>query len=484
MRFLAYIYPLTELVGYNEAQGLILINSKIKIILNKMNKKIQLLFKGLVIASMALGAFTVNAQHVYRFDLKEDIGPNAWRTVKNAYAIAEKADVDLVLIEMNTYGGLVNFADSIRSRILDSPLETVVFINHNAASAGALISLATDRIYMSRGSSIGAASVVDQSGQTMSEKHQSYMRGLMRATAEAKGRDPKVAEAFVDADVDLPNIKPAGKILTLTSSEAVNIKLAEAEAASIADVLVAEGVANQEITVHQITTIDKIIAFLINPAVSGILILLIIGGIYFEMQTPGIGFALLVSIVAAVLFFAPLYIQGLADNWEIALFAAGVILILLEVFVIPGFGLPGILGIICLVCGLAFSMVANDYFNFTIIEPGMLFNSFLLVIASITVATILMVIFGKGFLKTRAFKRLVLQDEQRSNEGYTSAKVNTELINKEGIAKTVLRPSGKVEIDGRWYDAVALDGFVDIGEEIYVEKHENYNLFVRKRRIS
>ena len=114
----------------------------------------------------------------------------------------------------------------------------------------------------------------------------------------------------------------------------------------------------------------------------------------------------------------------------------------------------------------------------------MLFNSFLLVIASITVATILMVIFGKSFLKTRAFKRLVLQDEQRSNEGYTSAKVNMELINKDGVAKTVLRPSGKVEIDGRWYDAVALDGFVDIGEEIYVEKHENYNLFVRKKRIS
>ncbi len=451
-----------------------------------MYKKIRLLFKPLVwlgcIALVTLLASTVQAQHVYRFDLKEDIGPNAWRTVKNAYTIAEKSDVDLVLIEMNTFGGMVNFADSIRSRILDSPLETVVFINHNAASAGALISLATDRIYMSKGSSIGAASVVDQSGQVMPEKHQSYMRGLMRATAEAKGRDPKVAEAFVDADVDLPNIKPAGKILTLTASEAVQIKLAEAEAGTVAEVLEAEGIGQPQITQHQVTTIDRIISFLINPAVSGVLILLIIGGIYFEMQTPGIGFALVVAVIAAVLFFAPLYIQGLADNWEIALFVVGIVLILLEIFVIPGFGLAGILGIICLVCGLAFSMVANDYFNFTVTEPGMLFNSFLLVITSMVVATIVMVIFGKGFLKTRAFKRLVLQDEQRSDEGYTSAKINTELINKEGVAKTVLRPSGKVEIDGKWYDAVALDGFVDIGEDIYVEKHENYNLFVRKKR--
>ncbi|WP_262245599.1 NfeD family protein [Parapedobacter soli] len=449
-------------------------------------KKQQKGLLGLLLAviCLILFAFTAQGQHIYRFDLKEDIGPSAWRLVKNAYAKAEGDKVDLMLIEMNTFGGMVNFADSIRSRILDSPLETVVLINHNAASAGALISLAADRIYMSKGSSIGAASVVDQSGQLLPEKHQSYMRGLMRATAEAKGRDPKIAEAFVDGDVDLPSIKPAGKILTLTSTEAVDIGLAEAETSSVAEVLVAEGVDAPDITVHQVTTIDRIVSFLINPAVSGILILLIIGGIYFEMQTPGIGFALVVAIIAAALFFAPLYIQGLADNWEIALFFVGIVLILLELFVIPGFGVAGILGIVCLVCGLAFSMVVNDYFDFSIAEPGMLFNSFLLVIASMVVATIVMVIFGKSLLNTRAFKRLVLQDEQRSAEGYTSSKVNLELVDKEGVAKTVLRPSGKVEIEGKWYDAVALDGFIDIGEEVYVEKHENYNLFVRKKRTS
>ncbi|GGC45812.1 hypothetical protein GCM10011386_42600 [Parapedobacter defluvii] len=448
----------------------------------KRGKKLLFLLMG--IACWILPLFSVQAQSIYQFDLEGDIGPAAWRTVKNAYSKAEESKVDLILIEMNTFGGMVNFADSIRSRILDSPLETVVFINHNAASAGALIALASDRIYMSKGSSIGAASVVDQSGQVLPEKHQSYMRGLMRATAEAKGRDPKVAEAFVDPDVELPSLKQAGKILTLTSSEAVSIGLANAEATSIADVLAAEGISNPQITIHQITLVDRIISFLINPAVSGILILLIIGGIYFEMQTPGIGFALVVAVIAAVLFFAPLYIQGLADNWEIALFVAGVVLILLELFVIPGFGVAGILGIICLVCGLAFSMVANDYFNFSIAAPGMLFNSFLLVIASMVTATIVMVIFGKSLLKTKAFKRLVLQDEQRSEEGYTSSRLNTELVNREGVAKTVLRPSGKVEIDGKWYDAVALDGFIDIGEDIYVEKHENYNLFVRKRRTS
>jgi len=423
------------------------------------------------------------AQEVYKFSIKDDIGPNAWRTVKNAFQKAEEQGASVVLIELNTFGGMVNFADSIRSRILDSNIKTIVFINHNAASAGALISLASDRIYMSKGSSIGAASVVDQTGEIMPEKYQSYMRGLMRATAEAKGRDPKIAEAFVDPEIDLPGIKPAGKILTLTASEAVAIGLVDGELNTVPEILSAEGISAPTITQHQVTWIDNIIAFLINPAVSGILILLIIGGIYFEIQTPGIGFALIVAIIAAVLFFAPLYIQGLADNWEIALFIVGVILIVLEIFVIPGFGLPGILGIIFIVCGLAFSMVANDWLNFRVTAPGMLIQSFLVVIFSMLIAIVLMVVFGKSMLQSRAFKRLVLQDEQRSVEGYTASRQYIDLVGREAIAKTVLRPSGKIEIDGKRYDAVALDGYVDLGERVYVEKHENYNLFVRKIEI-
>lgn len=419
---------------------------------------------------------------IYRVDIKEDIGPNSWRTLSNAYAEATAQGVDAMLIELNTFGGMVNFADSMRSQILDSEIKSIVFINHNAASAGALISLAADKIYMSRGSSIGAASVVDQTGEIMPEKYQSYMRGLMRATAEANGRDPQIAEAFVDPEVDLPALKPAGKILTLTSAEAVRIGLADGELNSAMEILRAEGYETPEIIRHQITWIDQVIAWLINPAVSGVLILLIIGGIYFELQSPGVGFPLIVAIVAGVLFFAPLYMQGLADNWEIALFILGLILIALEIFVIPGFGVPGILGIFFMICGLAFSMVANDWLDFRIAAPGLLLQSFILVIVSMGIAIILMVIFGKSMLQTRAFKRLVLQDEQRSVEGYTSSRHYTDLVGKEGVTKTVMRPSGKIEIDGKWYDAVALDGYIDRDEAIYVEKHESYNLFVRKVR--
>lgn len=419
------------------------------------------------------------AQKVYHVDLKEDIGPNAWRTIKNAYTAAAEIKADYFLVEMNTFGGAVNFADSIRSQLLESEIETVVYVNNNAASAGALISMASDHIYMQRGASLGAASVVNQGGEIMPEKYQSYMRGLMRSTAEAKGRDPKIAEAFVDPDISLPEWKADGKLLTLTASEGVKAGLVKIEVKNLEDIYQDLEISRPDTYKHKLTWVDHIIGFLINPMVSGFLILGIIGGIYFELQTPGIGFALVVAVISASLFFAPLYLQGLADHWEIGLFVLGVILLALEIFVIPGFGLPGILGIIFVLCGLAFSMVANDFLDFKLSRPGMLFNSFAIVIGSMMLSVILMVIFGRNILRSSAFRRLVLQDEQTSDTGYTSSVLKSDLINKIGVTKTVMRPAGKIEIDGVWYDAVALDGFIDEGVEVYVEKHENYNLFVR-----
>ncbi|UIR57162.1 nodulation protein NfeD [Sphingobacterium sp. SRCM116780] len=425
--------------------------------------------------------FSSLAQKVYVFELKEEIGPSAWKTVKQAFDSAQNNKSDYILMELNTYGGALNFADSIRTKLLDSNIKSIVYINNNAASAGALISLASDYIYVHPGSSIGAASVVNAEGEVLPEKYQSYMRGLMRTTAEARKRDPQLAEAFVDPNISIPSIKKDGQLVTLTSGEAVKFGLAKAEVANREAIYKDLNLVNVQETIYRKGAIDHIISFLINPAVSGILILLIIGGIYAEMQAPGLGFAIAVAIIAALLFFAPLYIQGLAANWEIAIFVVGLILIILEVFVIPGFGIVGILGIIFVICGLTFSLVANDFLDFKLAYPGMLFNSFLLVMGAMILSVILMVIFGKSLLKTPVFRRLVLQDEQKSEEGYTSSILKSNLLNKEGVARTVLRPSGKIEIEGVWYDAVALDGFIEEGEEVYVDKHENYNLFVRRK---
>jgi len=434
----------------------------------------------LFLALVIFAGETVYAQRIYKTELKEDVGPNAWRVLKNSYKAAQEGKADYFFVEMNTFGGAVNFADSIRTLLLNAEMKTIVYINNNAASAGTLISLASDYIYMHAGASIGAASVVNQSGEIMPEKYQSYMRGLMRATAEAKGRDPKMAEAFVDPSVSLPAYKEEGKVLTFTASEAVRANLAKAEVKSESEIFADLQLLTPTVVKHELTWVDHIIALLINPMVSGLLIMGILGGIYFELQTPGIGFALVVALVSAALFFAPLYLQGLADNWEILLFVIGVLLLAAEIFVIPGFGVAGILGIIFVLCGLSFSMLANDYFDFKLSKPGLLMNSFLIVIGAMVLSIVLMVVFGRNLMRSSAFKRLVLQDEQRSDTGYTSSVPKINLLNKQGIAKTVLRPSGKIEIDGVWYDAVALDGFIDAGEQIYVEKHENYNLFVRK----
>jgi len=382
---------------------------------------------------------------------------------------------------MNTFGGVVNFADSIRSTILSSPIKTVIYIDHNAASAGALIALACNKIYMTKGSSIGAASVVDEKGTIMPEKYQSYMRALMRSTAEATNRDPKIAEAFVDADVDIPDLKEKGKLLSLTSGEALRIGLINGEVKSLAAVLEAEGLKNAAITDHQTTWVDNVIGFLTNPAVQGFLIVLIMGGIYFEMTSPGIGLPIVVALISALLYFAPLYIEGFAAHWEILLFIAGIILLVLEIFVIPGFGIAGISGIAFIICSFAFSMVPNDLFDFSLTEPNLLFRSFMLVIISIIGAVVLAIIFGRNLLNSRVFKRLVLEDEQNSSKGYVSSVIDSSMINKEGVARTDLRPSGKVEIDGKWFDAVALGGYIGKGTTIVVEKHENYNLFVRQK---
>lgn len=419
-------------------------------------------------------------QTVFKTELKEDVGANSWRIVKKSYDQALEEKSTYFLIEMNTFGGAVNYADSIRTLLLNSPMKTIVYINNNAASAGALISLASDYIYMQSGASMGAAAVVDEKGAVLPEKYQSYMRGLMRSTAEAKGRDPKMAEAFVDPSISLRAYKEDGKILTFTAKEAVDAKLANAEVKNVSQVYTDLGIPLANERVYHRTFVDNIIGLLINPFISGLLIMGIIGGIYFELQTPGIGFALAVAIICSVLFFAPLYLQGLAENWEIALFVVGIVLLALEVFVIPGFGIAGILGIIFVLCGLAFSMLANDYFDFKISQPGLLINSFMIVIGAMLLSVVVMIIFGRNIMHSSAFRKLVLKDEQLSTKGYTSSTFKSNLINQEGIARTILRPSGKIEIEGVWYDAVALDGFIELGESIYVEKHENYNLFVRR----
>lgn len=419
---------------------------------------------------------------VLQVNIKEEIDPTAWRTIRGAFKQAEEMHANIILINLNTYGGMLDYADSIRTKILNSPIKTIVFIDNNAASAGALISIACDKIYMQKGATIGAASVVDGNGAVLPEKYQSYMRGLMRTTAETKGRNPKIAEAFVDPDIEIDSLSKKGKVLTLTTKEAIANGYCVNEATSVEDVLTQENAQPFKISVYQTSITDNLITLLTSPIVSSILILLMIGGIYFEFQSPGIGVALLITIVAALLFFAPLYLEGLASNWEILLFIFGVILLALEIFVIPGFGIFGILGIVFIVVGLAMSMILNNFFDLGMSGDQKVDQAFLLVLGSVIGAVALSVFFGGNILKTKAFQRLVLKDEQHSNKGYqVKNHLQDNLIGKNGFAKTDLKLSGKIEVEGNIFNAISFDGFIENGTDIVIYKIENSNLMVRRK---
>ena len=196
---------------------------------------------------------------VYSFDMKDMIAPPVWRTTKNAIEEAESLNSDLIIIHMNTYGGMLDAADSIRTKILNTDIPVYVFIDKNAASAGALISIACDSIFMAPGASIGAATVVNQQGEQMPDKYQSYMRSMMRATAEAKGRDPKIAQSMVDPKVYVAGISDSGQVLTFTTSEAIKHNFCEAEVESIQELLEAVNIEDYEIVHHELTSTDKII---------------------------------------------------------------------------------------------------------------------------------------------------------------------------------------------------------------------------------
>jgi membrane-bound serine protease (ClpP class) len=438
----------------------------------------------LLISAMLLSAQpdSLNQVKIFRFDIDRMIAPPSWHTTKKAIETAENENVDLIIIKMNTYGGTLDAADSIRTKILDCPIPVYVFIDKNAASAGALISIACDSIYMAPGSSIGAATVVDQTGKPMPDKYQSYMRSLMRSTAEVNGRNPKIAEAMVDPSVRVPGVSDSGKVLTFTPSEAVKNGYCEAEVNSIEDILRRCKIDSYEMVEHRETISDKIIGFLINPFVSGILIMIIIGGIYFELQTPGVGFPLAAAAVAALLYFAPLYIEGLATHWEIVAFVVGLILIAVEIFVIPGFGITGILGIVLMVAGLTMSMVKSTGPGMFDIDFQGLTVALFVVIIAVTVSVFLSIFITKKLFSENSFAHLGLYKTQQREQGYTSASDKYEAMKgKEGKSLTKLRPAGKVVVENDTFDAIAEIGFVEKDEDIVVTGYRNAQLVVKRK---
>ena len=428
---------------------------------------------------------------VYQIDIQQEIDKTSWIYLKNGLAEAEYLHAQAVLIHMNTYGGLLEAADSMRTAILYSPIPVSVFIDNNAASAGALISIACQRIYMRKGANIGAATVVDQTGKAMPDKYQSYMRSMIRSTAEAHGkdtlitqqdttyrwqRDPLIAEAMVDDRVIVPNLIDSGKVLTFTAEEAMKWNYCDGLAESVDQVITEYmGYSSYELAAYQPSWYDRVKGFLLSPMLQSLLIMLIIGGIYFEMQTPGIGFPLATSVVAAGLYFAPLYIDGLAQSMEILAFLLGLLLLLVEIFVIPGFGIAGISGIVLIVGGLTLSLLGNRDFDFQQVSAADSGRAALTVLVGLGIGFALILWLSHKIGSKGPLRRVALNADLGEA---ISSPTHQELIGKEGIAQTVLRPSGKVQIEGQIYDGISESGFVEKGEPIVVIKSENAQVYV------
>jgi len=333
---------------------------------------------------------------------------------------------------------------------------------------------------MSTGSSIGAATVVTGEGEAAPDKYQSYMRSIMRSTAEAKGRNPEIAEAMVDEEIRLDSLIKDGKVLTFSVSEAIEYGFCEAEVEGITDIMIRSGVTRYDIDLFELNWSERFIALFLNPAVSGVLILLILGGLYFELQSPGLGFPIIASMVAALLYFTPYYLNGLAENWEIIVFFVGLLLISLEVFIIPGFGIPGILGLIFTIGSLTLVMVNNDGLNFDLIEASMLNNALITSLIGFIGALFLMILLGARLTKTSFFNRFALTDVQDTSTGYTSSFYNKSLIGSIGTVVSVLRPSGRIVINDAIYDAYTRGEYLEKGEKIKVIAAEGTSLKVQK----
>lgn len=441
--------------------------------------------KNLFVTLLFLSSFFSFSQEtekplVLHLKISSDIDPRTNRYSELGIEKAQDIGADFIILELDTYGGALNDADDIRTRILDLEIPIYAFINKDAASAGALISIACDSIYMAKGSSIGAATVVGQDGAAAPDKYQSYMRSIMRSTAEAKGRNPKMAEAMVDEDIDLDSIATEGKVLTLSVSEAIKNGFCEAEVSGIDDIMARSGIDDYEIETYELGMSEKIISLFLNPFVSGILIMIIVGGLYFELQTPGVGFPILASIVAVILYFVPNYLNGLAENWEIALFIVGVILIAVEVFVIPGFGIAGVLGLIFTLGSLALVMLDNNLFDFTFVKGDQIMVSLAVVSVGFLGAIIIMFVGGSKLADSSFFKRIALQEIQDTQQGFTSKPIATSMVGKKGKTYTVLRPSGKIDIDGVIYDAFTRGNYIGEGVGVEVISDEGTSLKVKE----
>ena len=392
---------------------------------------------------------------------------------------AATAKASAVVLDINTFGGRVDAAVLIRDALLESKILTVAFINKRAISAGALISLATEKIAMADGGTIGAATPVQiglpgAPAQPVAEKTVSYMRKEFRATAEHRNRPALIAEAMVDADVEIPDIIQKGKLLTLTTKEALDVKVADFQANTLEAVLQSLDLGDADIRHASETWAETLVRFLTHPVVSSLLMTLGIMGIIVEIRVPGFGLPGLMGLVSLGLFFWGHTLVRLAGLEEFLLVSLGLILVAMEIFFIPGFGIAGIFGILALMGGLGLSLIGS----------GATWDSMLSALGQVSLSilvAILVALFLLRYFQRLPFgKRLLLKTSLLSKEGYASSpEEDQRWLGKRGTAATDLHPSGIAHLNGDRVDVVSDGDFINVGQAVEVVRVDGNRIVVR-----
>ena len=442
-----------------------------KIIKNAMKIISKIFFLLLLISSTLLPQ-----KKVFVAVIESEIDLGLAPYVRRVVSEAEKENADAIVFKINTFGGRVDAATQIKDAILSTNILTIAFINNRAISAGSLIALSCNKIAMVEGSSIGATTVVDQTGKKQSEKYQSYMRSEMRATAERNGRRKDIAEGMVDERVVIEGLVDSTQLITLTSEEAYNYGIADTLVNDIDKLLSAFNLKSaNKIEINQ-NWAEAVVRFLNNPIITSILIMIGFFGLLAEIKSPGWGVPGTAGLVALTLFFGTSYILQLASVIEIIMFIIGVALILLEIFVIPGFGIAGISGIILVFASLFFSLVGGDPFlDFELVSRAIIQLSI-----SLVLALVLIFVLAKYLPKTSIFNKFVLSVSEKSVDGFSSHSFAEDLIGAEGIALTTLRPAGTAEINGRRVDVMTESEYVEKGKKIKVLAVDGIRVLVKE----
>lgn len=368
---------------------------------------------------------------------------------------------------MDTPGGAVDAAAAIGKTISETKIKTVTYINQDAISAGSYIALNTNMIYMDEGGRFGAAGIIDGQGNTAGEKAQSYWLSAMRGAAEKGGKDPRYAMAMADKSIAIPELgDDENEFLTLTAAESLHVEYSNGTVSNLDELLGELGMENAKVERMDESFADKVARFVTNPLIIPILLSIGSLGLIFELFSPGFGVPGFVGISSLLLFFYGHLVSGLAGYETIILFAVGILLVLLEFFIVGG--IAGTLGIVAII-GSIFLAGGNAYH---------IAISICIAIAVSIIATILLVkVFGR---KMKFFKKIVLRDSTSTEEGYVSNKTRNDLVGKTGITMTALRPSGTVVIGDERIDVVSEGNFIGKDVKVKIVKAEGSRIVVRE----